>query len=47
VLRRIMGHPAQQIHDILLDKWLAPPHWRLKNQQNDDTPQASLQEGLS
>ncbi len=42
VLRRIMGHPAQRIHELLPDKWLAA-----KNQQHDDTPQASLQDGLS
>jgi transposase len=41
VLRRIMGHPAKQIHDLLPDNWLAA-----KSQHNASL-QASLQYGLS
>ncbi|MCK4622160.1 MAG: IS66 family transposase [Desulfuromonadales bacterium] len=41
VLRRIMSHPAKQIHELLPDKWLAA-----RTQQQYDMPQASIQDGL-
>ncbi len=41
VLRRIMSHPAKQIHELLPDKWLAA-----RNLQHDDMPQADSLDGL-
>jgi len=42
VLRRLMGHPAQRIHELLPDKWLAA-----KNQQHNAIQQAFVQDGFS
>ncbi|NOQ52280.1 MAG: IS66 family transposase [Desulfuromonadaceae bacterium] len=41
VLRRIMSHPAKQIHELLPDQWLAA-----RSQQHDDMPKAEGQDGL-
>ena len=41
VLRRIMGHPARKIHELLPDNWQAA-----RNLRHDDTPQDSIQDGL-
>ncbi len=41
VLRRIMSHPAKQIHELLPDRWLAA-----RTQQHDDMPQTDSQDGL-
>lgn len=41
VLRRIMSHPAKQIHELLPDQWLAA-----RRQQHDDMSQADSQDGL-
>jgi transposase len=42
VLRRIMGHPARMIHELLADKWLAA-----KKRLQDATAQVTFQDGLS
>jgi transposase len=41
VLRRIMSHPAKQIHELLPDRWQAA-----RSLQNDDRSQADGQDGL-
>ena len=42
ILRRIMSHPAKQIHELLPDRWLVA-----RSLQQDDRSQADGQDGLS
>ncbi len=42
MLRRIMGHPARKIHELLPDNWQAA-----RGLLHDDTPRVAIQDGLS